>query len=130
MLLPDRSTNLTHTLSGLSLAAGPNRLEVRRFCSEYTNDPRSTGLKRPITFLQSTHFNTDLSQGLLVPLYHLGRDQLADPLCRGCRSVRVHEYGACDRFDISERDATAVHDPDLDMFFNQLPSFIAKYIES
>jgi len=127
LLLPNHSANLTTSLSKTSLEAGPNSLEVRKFCSEYPNDPRSAGLSRPPAFLQSTHFNTELSKGLSAQLYHAGPGRTSGLTSDSGLEVRVHEYGPCQRFDISELDDTAVHDPDPISFIKSFPAFIAKY---
>ena len=111
------------------LDPGPNPLSVRRFCSEYPNDKKSSNLAQPISVLQSTYFNKQLSDGVQTNIFHGGAGQSFPVFLAG--EVIVHEYGACDRYDFSETDHTAGYDPTalkfslsiIDLFKRFNPSF-------
>lgn len=124
ILMPRVGENLTQVILESNLAPGPNSIAVRRFCSEYPNDKKSSTLLRPISILQSTYFNKKLSEGLEQNLFHSGAGVSTSSLLSSALSV--NEYGPCDKYDFNEQDHTAVYDPTALKFMKSITTLFNK----
>ena len=107
------------------LDTGPNPLSVRRFCSEYPNDKKSANLAQPISVLQSTYFNKQLSDGVQTNIFHSGAGQPLPAFLSG--EVFVNEYGPCDKYDFSETDHTAGYDQTALKFSHSIKDLFKRF---
>ena len=76
-----------------------------------------------ITALQQTIFNTDLSSGLNVKLSHKSGDQ--HRISRD--KLAVHDYGACNNYDLDDKGADSVRDSTLRKQTSTIEYFMGEY---
>ena len=76
-----------------------------------------------ITALQQTIFNTDLSSGLNVKLSHKSGDQ--HRISRD--KLAVHDYGACNNYDLDDKGADSVQDSTLRKQTSAIEYFMGEY---
>ena len=76
-----------------------------------------------ITALQQTIFNTDLSSGLNVKLSHKSGDQ--HRISRD--KLAVHDYGACNNYDLDDKAAESVRDNTLKRQISSIEFFMGQY---
>jgi len=143
---------LDSALSRARIDPGPNKVNLRRFCSEYRNEEvegKGEGASMPL--LLQTYFNKDLSKGLTSTLYHSSSSSSAatapdSPLLQPDHQARdglapgwdlepadlqqqasdllaVNDYAACDRFDFTETDANAQVDRNAAKFSEKFRAF-------
>jgi hypothetical protein len=135
ILMPSQGSNLTETLNMTNLEPGPNPVKVRRFCSEYPNEKKSSYLAKPVSLLKSTYYHKTMSENLTSVLVHRvsttsnskSKTNTTTDAVGSNSQLFVHEYDSCDRYDFSEKDRTAVYESSALRFISSLPAFMKTY---
>lgn len=131
LLMLKSATNISQVLLTSNLAVGPNPLQVRKFCSEYPDEKSSSIMSRKIGMLQSTYYNRKLSTaaaaGVPVELVHTG-PSLTQQQTHIKTEILVNDYGACDQYDFSEHDKTAIHDKSALKFTDSMLNAYKMYV--
>jgi len=108
------------------LSSGPNSVPVKKFCSEYPHDKKSSNNPVNLAILDSTLYNKHLSHGVTAIIHSFNnatesRTEVNQDI------ITVHEYGACDRYDFSETDKTAAYDDGALKFTKHLINIYNKF---
>ena len=134
ILMPTQETKIQEALQQTKLEQGPNQIQVRKFCSEYPNDKKSSHLSKPVALLQSTYYHKTLSEGQTATLVHRSASSKSKPTANDKTETKdeteelfVNEYGSCDRYDFSEKDPSAVYENSALRFVSSLPAFMKNY---
>ena len=109
-----------------ALSAGPNKIPVKKFCSEYPSDKKSKNFAVSISILESTLYNKQLSEGSSISVHALG-NVAGEASDKVEEYLGVNEYGDCDRYDFSESDKTAGYQADALRFSKDLLQLFSKY---
>ena len=132
--MPTQETKIQEALQQTKLEQGPNQIQVRKFCSEYPNDKKSSHLSKPVALLQSTYYHKTLSEGQTATLVHRSASSKSKPSVNDKTETKdeteelfVNEYGSCDRYDFSEKDPSAVYENSALRFVSSLPAFMKNY---
>ena len=128
VLVPLTTNTLKEAFKDLSktgsLKKGPNKLLVKRFCSEYPQEKRAKNLEVPITQLEYTQYNKLLSQETRTIVSLAGEESEAASQAVG-DIVSINEYRDCDNEDLKEADT--VYEPSALRFFSELVKHYSKY---
>ena len=108
-----------------SLKKGPNKLLVKRFCSEYPTEQRAKKLTVPISQLEYTKYNKPLSQDIRTIVSLVGDESGETGSQDVGDSLGLHEYRDCDNYDLKETDT--VYEPSALRFFSELVKHYSKY---
>lgn len=133
VIVPKMSPNLTHLIDSMTshrlLTDGINHVRIKRFCSEYPNDPKAQNMIHSISLLESTTYNKELSKDLEVSLYH--HDAKVKNYSVGLSAiseyVSIHDYSACDSNDFDAKDQSAAYDATSLRFADDFQAFYEKY---
>jgi len=128
VLMPLKQNNVQESLKLLnnSVKRGPNKLLVKMFCSEYPSEKKAKNLSIPISLLESTWYNKDLSKD--GSLNAIGSGEALDNATDDVESVlSINEYRACDKYDISETDPSAVYEGNALKFSSKLVTYYRKF---
>ena len=131
VLIPLTTNTLKEAFKELSktgsMKKGPNKLLVKKFCSEYPTEKRAKNLAVPITQLEYTQYNKLLSQETrpLVSLAASEESEMTSPAVGDF--LGINEYRDCDNFDTKETDADTVYEPSAMRFFSELVKHYSKY---
>ena len=129
VLIPLTTNTLKEAFKDLSktgsLKKGPNRLTVKRFCSEYPQEKRAKNLAVPITQLEYTQYNKQLSQESRTIVSLAGEE--SDVTSQAVGDVlSINEYRDCDNDDMEDKDT--VYEPNALRFFSELVKHYSKYV--
>jgi len=137
IMMPAVGANITQTLISYPSQQGPITLSVRRFCSEYPNDKKSSTLQKPVSILQSTYYNSKMSENVTTELIKRETRGFATNntkytedtfLQTNLRNqLHINEYGSCNSYDFNEKDETAVYEDRALRFIESFPSFIKSF---
>ena len=128
VLMPLTTNTLKEAFKDLSKAGslkkGPNKLLVKKFCSEYPQEKRAKNLAVPITPLEYTQYNKLLSQETRT-IVSLSGDE-TEVASQGVGDILgINEYRDCDNFEMKETDT--VYEPSALRFFSELVKHYSKY---
>merc|ERR550519_465018 len=133
VIVPRINPNVTLLISSMTknrlLTDGVNHVRIRRFCSEYPNDPKAQNMVHSISLLESTTYNKELSKELTVTLYH--HDAIVKNYSVGLSAiseyVSIHDYSACDSNEADGKDQSAAYDVTTLRFADDFQAFYEKY---
>ena len=128
VLMPLTTNTLKEAFKDLSKAGslkkGPNKLLVKKFCSEYPQEKRAKNLAVPITPLEYTQYNKLLSQETRT-IVSLSGDE-TEVASQGVGDILgINEYRDCDNFEMKETDT--VYEPSALRFFSELVKHYSRY---
>ena len=130
-MMPAVGANITQTLISYPSQPGPITLSVRRFCSEYPNDKKSSTLQKPLSILQSTYYNSKMSENVTAELIKRETSRFATNTkhteANLSNQLHINEYGSCNSYDFNEKDETAVYEDGALRFIESFPSFIKSF---
>jgi len=127
IMMPLKQNNIQESLKLLnnSVKKGPNKVRVKMFCSEYPSEKKAKNLSIPISMLESTWYNKDLSKdGTINAIGSEATDNTDDNLET---VLSINEYRACDKYDISETDPSAVYEGNALKFSSKLVTYYRKF---
>ena len=130
LLMPLKHESLEDSLKQItkSSSTGPQKVPVKIFCSEYPTEKKAKNLSFPVSLLQSTWYNKQMSDeavGSINKLVKEGGEAVSDNIGD---IVSINEYKACDKYDFSETDKSAVYEGNTLRFQSSLVSFYKKFI--
>jgi len=133
VIVPRINHNISLLVSSMTknrlLTDGVNHIRVRRFCSEYPNDPKAQNMLHSISLLESTTYNKELSKDVQVTLYH--HDAIVKNYSVGLSAiseyVNIHDYSACDNSESDSKDQSAAYDANTLRFADDFQAFYEKY---
>jgi len=133
LLMPLKHESLEDSLKQItkSSSTGPQKLPVKIFCSEYPTEKKAKNLSFPVSLLQSTWYNKQMSEeavGSINKLMKGGGEVVSDNIGDIGDIVSINEYKACDKYDFSETDKSAVYEGNALRFQSSLVSFYKKFI--
>ena len=111
-----------------ALKRGPNKLRVKKFCSEYPTEKRAKNLQVPISLLEYTYYSKKMSQVTVSVVSLTSSDGVGDGAVQGVDEIlSINEYKDCDDYDIKETDEDAVYESSGLRFFSELVKHYSKY---
>jgi len=133
VLLPRTKTTIKETFEELSKAGalkrGPNKLQVNKFCSEYPTEKKAKNIEVPITVLEYTYYNKQLSQDSVTIVSLSSSDSDSDVASKSVPDIlSINDYRDCDNYDLKETDENAIYDPNSLRFFSELVKHYIKYV--
>ena len=128
VIMPGIRTKLSESLGKIeaSLKKGPNKVMLKKFCSEYPTEKKAKGLSIPITMLESSWYNRELSPEEGAVIVRLSGKDSSESSSELGEELSFNEYKACDRFDISETDSSAVYENHAFKYSSDLISYYRK----
>ena len=122
LLVPSTKDTLKETLRAFK--RGPNKTQVKRFCSEYPTEKRAKNLEVPITVLEYTYYSKKYSKETVDIVSLVGGDDGGEDLEN---VISVNEYKDCDDYDLKTDDEDAVYDSSGLRYFSSLVKHHSKY---
>ena len=131
VFMPTQTGKLGDALLSLehSLQKGPNKVGVKKYCSEYPTEKKAKGLSIPIPMLESSWYNKQLSENEEISLVKLSDDK--EPVKDDkvlTEELSLNEYRACDKYDFSETDENSVYQNFALKFSTDLISYYRKLL--